>query len=148
MNGLNRIDPVSSEITTYFHSDSDPDSLLHDTIRSLLVDRTGRLWVGSYGGLDLFEPESGGFIHFRAEKGNPLSLQSSYVMTLAEDSSGSLWVGTWDGGVSLFDPEAGQAVGQIPLDENVYFLYPENDLLWIGNIGAEGFINGILLVGK
>ncbi len=136
MNGLNRIEPGSWDITTYYHSDSDPDSLLHDTVRSLLVDQQGRLWVGSYGGLDLFDPETESFVHFKAEKGNPRSIQSSYIMALAEDPSGSLWIGTWDGGVSLFNPGTGVVTEQIPLEENVYLLCPGEDSLWIGTWGG------------
>ncbi len=139
MDGLNRIDPDTHEVTVFHHSD-DEGSLLHSTVRSLLVDSSGRLWVGTYGGLDLFIPEQGAFRHFTAEKGNPLALQSPYVMTLAEDSSGSLWVGTWDGGVSKFDPESGSITEHIPLEDNIYLLSPDEGNLWIGTWG-----NGLYL---
>ncbi|QEN09371.1 diguanylate cyclase [Oceanispirochaeta crateris] len=136
LNGLNRIDPVSLDIRSYFHNELDEGSLLHNTIRSLYVDTRGRLWVGSYGGLDLYQPETDSFGHFRAEEGNPQSLPSPFVMSICQTDDFNLWVGTWDGGVSLLDPLSGAILEHIRFEGNTYLLSadPSGDL-WIGTWG-------------
>lgn len=136
LDGLNRIDLDSGEIRSYYHNDLEGGSILHNTIRSLFIDNRDRLWIGSYGGLDLYLPDEDRFGHFRADPGNPDSLQSPFVMAVTQTDDFNLWVGTWDGGVSLLDPGSGLILEHIDMDGNIYLLSadPSGDL-WIGTWG-------------
>ncbi|OQY33012.1 MAG: hypothetical protein B6241_09235 [Spirochaetaceae bacterium 4572_59] len=136
LEGLNRIDPESGEIRVYHHSDEDQSSLLHNTVRALELDDRERLWVGSYGGLDLYDSASDSFIHFKADRNKPEAINSPYVMALRKGGEGFLWVGTWDGDISLFDTVNEKTVSHISVPGNVYVLYPEYECsLWIGTWG-------------
>ena len=43
-------DLVAGEITGYRHRANDPDGLGHDLIRDIIQDRSGQIWIGTYGG--------------------------------------------------------------------------------------------------
>jgi PAS domain S-box-containing protein len=73
--------------------------------RALLIDRAGRLWVGSMGGLSRWSADSGHMQVWRGDTpGLADSLSSPRVQTLFEDRDGLLWVGTWLNGLNLHDP--------------------------------------------
>ncbi|MEM9984130.1 MAG: two-component regulator propeller domain-containing protein, partial [Bacteroidota bacterium] len=73
--------------------------------RSLLVDRQGRLWIGTSKGLIMIESE---------EKAKPLprmtifnhipndstSLSHDYILPLMESTKGDIWIGTMGGGLN------------------------------------------------
>ena len=83
----------------------EPTSLAHDQVRAILQDADGRLWVGTTGGLDLFDRRSHGtFAHYRQDAKNPSSLADDHVLSLAQDRGGVLWVGTRLGGVHKWNP--------------------------------------------
>ena len=66
--GLLRYD--GHQFESFLHDRADPDSLSHDGIRALTVDRQGRLWVGTDGGgLNLFDAEKGQVCSLRARPG-------------------------------------------------------------------------------
>lgn len=73
--------------------------------RALAIDRTGRLWIGSMGGLSRWNLLFKGMQVWRGDSpGLTDSLSSPRVQTLFEDRDGLLWVGTWLNGVNLHDP--------------------------------------------
>ncbi len=92
--------------TQYRHDRADRDSLSGDKIASLYQDRSGRLWIGTFGaGLNRFggrdEPGRGRFVHYLEEDGLP----NNTVLGILEDGGGKLWLST-NGGLARFDPEA------------------------------------------
>jgi signal transduction histidine kinase/DNA-binding response OmpR family regulator len=75
------------------------NGLLHNTISTLLADRTGRIWVGTHGtGLAAYEPHSGKFESFR------LNRSGLDVNCFLEDRSGNFWVGTEGQGLYCYRP--------------------------------------------
>jgi len=105
--GLDRYDGYT--IKTYRHDPNDPHSLSSNTGRALYEDRAGNLWVGTHdGGLDRFDPASGGFIHYRNDPTDPHSLSENSVWSIYEDRQGVLWVGTMSQGFNSFEPRHGQ----------------------------------------
>jgi len=74
--GIDRFDPVTNTFTHYRHHVNDPGSLASDSVASLLVDREGTLWLGTYRGLDKLDPKTGEFKHFAPNDKDPGSLSS------------------------------------------------------------------------
>ena len=68
-------------------------------VSACLIDREGRLWVGTHGG-GVFVHASGAWRRHHAEAG----LDSNPVTDLAEDKAGGIWVGT----APSFDRAAGK----------------------------------------
>lgn len=80
----------------------DPQSLPGMNIRTVLADREGGLWVGTWGGgLAYRAPGAKGFRTFRHMPGEPGSVSSDRILSLHQDPNGDLWVGTGDAGLDL-----------------------------------------------
>jgi signal transduction histidine kinase len=78
----------------YQHDSEDSTSLGDDYVNALLKDRAGRLWIGTDGGLDLYDRAHNRFVHYRYDPSDPYSLSDDNVYALHEDRSGVLWIGT------------------------------------------------------
>lgn len=90
------------------HFKYDPNnrwSLSSNSIKSLFVDDTGILWVGSYGaGINKYDPNGKQFQHhFKTAKEG--SLSSNKVRSVFEDSNRYLWFGTEGGGLDILTSE-------------------------------------------
>lgn len=100
--GLNRYD--GKDIKVFQHDYSDPASLPHDWVWSLLPDDDGTLWVGTDGGgLSRFDTQTNRFQHFQHDAGNPNSLSGNRVRVVYKDRQGILWIGTDGQGLNRFD---------------------------------------------
>jgi diguanylate cyclase (GGDEF)-like protein len=89
--GLIRFDGVRFRV---FDSSTNPE-ITQDQVLSLLADRHGRLWVGTWGG-GLLLLDNGRFTRFSTADGLP----SDLISTIFEDRKGQLWVGTDGGGLA------------------------------------------------
>ncbi|UCH64755.1 MAG: hypothetical protein JSW63_09005 [Ignavibacterium sp.] len=76
-----------------------------DYILSIYKDDTDQIWIGTYGGLYLFNPDDKSFTSYIQELNNPNSLSNNYVYSINQNSNGKLWVGTARG-LNLFDPQS------------------------------------------
>jgi len=99
-------------------------------IRSVLVDRRGVVWFGSFA-RGLFRLENDRITQFTREQG----LSGDNVKALAEDSRGRLWIGS-EGGVDLLVDGAivklpEQVRAQIPF-ATVQLYVDRHDTVWIG----------------
>ena len=101
-NGLNRLDVTSGTVETILPDPGDPVGLGAGLISTLLLDRMGRLWVGTFsGGIDVLEGRdaSGRPKFHRIVEGLP----NENVDTLLNAPDGSIWAST-DGGLARIDP--------------------------------------------
>jgi signal transduction histidine kinase/ligand-binding sensor domain-containing protein len=69
------------------------------TIHRLLLDRTGRLWVGTSNGLVILEPEPDGRRSARVVSLGETPGNRPTVFALLEDPEGAIWAGTHSDGV-------------------------------------------------
>jgi PAS domain S-box-containing protein len=145
-NGLNRFDQQKQKFFRYFTYSDNPKSLSNNNIRSVYIDKSGVLWIGTYGGgLNRFDHEKEEFICYKNVADDPGSLSNDNVLSIYEDTSGILWLGT-DGGLNRFDPKKKQffCYNNVPDDPNsisdnqVNVIYEDKTgILWIGT-GSGG----------
>ncbi len=96
-NGLSRYNPVTEEVKTYLHSNEDSLSISDDKIRCINIDKKGNIWIGTReGGLNLYVPESDGFVNIKIEGENIVS--PPYIKCILVDNDNKLWIGTWENG--------------------------------------------------
>jgi ligand-binding sensor domain-containing protein/signal transduction histidine kinase len=97
--GINRYDGYSFKV---FKKDPEnPNSLSHNFIRSMLVDREGNLWIGTLGGgLNRYNHKKEQFYRYQNNPQNPNSISYNEIYTIFEDGSGTIWIGTWGGGLN------------------------------------------------
>ncbi len=160
--GLNRLNPATTEggkaTFTHFQHDRDiPHSLSDNRIRAIAEDQDGRLWIGTNGGLDRFDPTTESFTHYRHDPAVPGSLSDDRIRGLYLDSTGRLWVGTRIG-LNRFDApsESFTRFLRDPEDpfslsgESAYSIFEDSSGgLWVGTYNggvnrfdpaAEGFM--------
>lgn len=104
--GLHAWIPGQDGWRRYVHNLVDKDGLGVDTVRRILRDSAGVLWVGTDGGglyrmLPRVRPEDPPrFKAFRHDDRDAFSISSNAVESLVEDASGVLWVGTYVSGLN------------------------------------------------
>jgi ligand-binding sensor domain-containing protein len=103
--GLNRYIPESDSFERIFskpenghnlsgHSAFQPGSLSSNSIKAIVEDRQGNLWVGTENeGLNLYEPTNESFTHF-THSNSINSLSHNNIRKLIIDRDGVLWIGT------------------------------------------------------
>lgn len=74
-------------------------------VRTLLLDREGRLWVGTNGGVQVIDAQTGAPQDLPQRVGLPDAL----VHALCSDAEGAVWVGTGSAGVWRLQPGAARA---------------------------------------
>lgn len=82
----------------YFSTTSDPPRrLLLDNVYTLEEDSFGRIWIGTAGGINIWDPTRNKMLAITA---GPLNgLTSNYISSFAKDQKGNFWVSAWEGGV-------------------------------------------------
>jgi signal transduction histidine kinase/ligand-binding sensor domain-containing protein/DNA-binding response OmpR family regulator len=78
------------------------DGLSQNTVRCLLQDRKGFIWVGTLNGLNRYDGRK--FSVYRTNNGTPQSISDNRIRSLYEDKKGMIWVKTVEGHFHCFDP--------------------------------------------
>ena len=145
--GVRLYDPNSGEIDS---SASAAPRLTSPQVRSLLVDRRARVWIGTEDGLNRFDPDPAKTLQARHDGGSPTSLPANRLPTVFEDNEGLIWVGSWTNGAGVYRPDS-EAVrlyrrfADVPhsLPANpIRALLPEPDgTLWLGVLEQGGLVH-------
>src|SRR6056297_3155532 len=102
-------------------------------VRSVLEDQSGNIWLGTRGGVSVYNGES--FTHYTETEG----LSNNLVRAILEDQSGNIWLGTGGGGVSVFNGEhfTHYTVNE-GLSNNIVFSIAEDQSgnIWLGTGGG------------
>jgi ligand-binding sensor domain-containing protein/nitrate/nitrite-specific signal transduction histidine kinase len=108
---LDRFDTTKGVFKRYRHDPAQSDTAVasggpgYDHVSFVKEDRSGNLWVGTYGGgLDRFDPDREQFIHYRHAPYDPASLSDNQLLSFYEDRAGGIWLGTFGHGLNRFDP--------------------------------------------
>ncbi len=98
--GLIRWSLDSGWLEHHDHKNDDPESLSSNLVMSVLHDRLGTLWVGTFGGgLNRLNQNGEVVRHYRVQDGLP----NDVIYGILEDDRGNLWLST-NMGLSRFDP--------------------------------------------
>ncbi|MDJ0837882.1 MAG: two-component regulator propeller domain-containing protein [Acidobacteriota bacterium] len=87
----------------HFESLSSADRTTPNTVRSIIQDRRGFMWIGTEEGL--FKYDGYEFTRYKTDFTKPSSLPNDYIYKIVEDSEGKLWISTKYGGLIHFDPD-------------------------------------------
>lgn len=94
--GKLRVDTIDFEALDFL-------TLKNNTVKSIYLDKTGNLWVGTNGG-GIYKKTNNtfNFGHFNKDNASN-SLGGNKVRSLHEDQFGNLWIGTEGGGLSFLN---------------------------------------------
>ena len=139
--GLFQIDKEGEEPMRNFRTH---DGLGSNYVRSLALDAEGRLWIGTFNCLDIYDPVSESFASFRNDAFDDESLSQNSVRSIFRDSQGGMWLGTYYGGVNYWHPlrERFAKIQRKPygnsLNDNIISCMVEDagGIMWIGTNGG------------
>ncbi len=101
--GLNRLEADGSKPKRYRYTHfraatNSSTTISHDHISALYEDRSGGIWIGTYGGgLSMYDPYGKQFKHYQYQRYTSNSLTSNYINTISGDQYGQIWIGTRNG---------------------------------------------------
>lgn len=114
------------------------NGLTDNTVWSTLEAKDGKIWVGTEGGIDIYDPEKRSLKHLAAKQG----LVSDRNTRLMEDSEGRIWACGSIAGVSVIDP-VNETIQQITKNEGIVenrirsIFEDKNGLFWLGGNTGE-----------
>ena len=97
--GLWRYDPETGKARQYRNSEKDKTSIPSNEVNTAIIDESGRLWVGTLGGLCYYDKSHDHFVRV------PLDIASQNIVSIVEDY-GALWIAT-DRGIVKYVPNEG-----------------------------------------
>jgi signal transduction histidine kinase/ligand-binding sensor domain-containing protein/CheY-like chemotaxis protein/HPt (histidine-containing phosphotransfer) domain-containing protein len=143
--GLDRWHPDVSTLEHFGPAAREAHSLVGQHLASVLEDRSGAVWAGTFdGGLTRLAADGRVLETFRHDAARAGSLASDEVRAILEDAAGRLWIGTANG-LDLLDRASGE-IGHYQYDPNdsdslraSYIMSLHQDaagLVWIGTRGG------------
>ncbi|RCR67204.1 ligand-binding sensor domain-containing protein [Larkinella punicea] len=106
--------------------------LNNSIVQALLPDSHGRFWVGTGGGLNLYDKENERFNRFSTLSGFEHTLDSVSIEKLLEDKSGNIWVMTDEKGLFCVNSSTHQIDRYFPNDNSLYgFCLDAGGALWL-----------------
>jgi len=91
--GMNVLMNGSDRFVKIVNNPNNDNSLVNDNINSFIIDRSGKLWIGTRDGLSIYSPKANRFYNYTTEEG----LADNNVMDIQQDDSGNFWVSTSNG---------------------------------------------------
>ncbi len=102
--GVLLFDPITGTTTRFAHVASDPRSLGEGSVRSIIQDSLGRIWVGAGNSVNLWNSATRSFTRYP----NPTFADSWGCLPMRADRAGRLWIAypeSW--AISILDPTTG-----------------------------------------
>jgi signal transduction histidine kinase/ligand-binding sensor domain-containing protein len=128
--GLNRFDGYEFKIYK-----SDPGlskSINNNWVQALLADKKGNFWVGTRGGLCLYNKDLEEFSRFNNAFDTNHSLDSVSIEKLIEDGYGNIWIMTDEHGLFRIDPGTLKIHNYLSENKQFYgFSIDRNGVLWV-----------------
>jgi ligand-binding sensor domain-containing protein/signal transduction histidine kinase/DNA-binding response OmpR family regulator len=127
------------------------DGLVDPSIYSIVQDKRGLMWFGSWKGLSSYDTRE--FKIYKNDPNNPRSISADFIRACHSDSKGRLWFGTnW--GLNLYDPATDSfdrflkdSSNANSLSDNMIICLMEDDQgdLWVGTSNG---VNRVRTVGN
>ena len=96
---------VSLQSQLQLNKISGTEGLSQNTVKSIIQDSNGFIWVGTYNGINKYDGYS--MVHYKFLN-EVNSLSSNIIISLFEDKDGYIWAGTTNAGLNRIDPRTGK----------------------------------------
>lgn len=98
--GLIKMDTGNGQFINYRHQLATA-SIPDDDVRSVSRDASGNIWVGTFRGLAVMDPE-GAIRNYYHQADLPFTLSQNSVRCIYRDKQAGMWLGTFYGGVNYY----------------------------------------------
>jgi len=147
--GLFVYDMIKKEFRYSVHNENNPNSIIHDHINNIFIDRAGNVWLGTIGGISIFRPSKNKFKHIYHIAENKNTPVSNSITSIVEDSKNRLWIGTANKGVEYFDNHLSKLGSYNHQNQNKKFTLASDRIstmmtdsegdIWVGQWSGRGF---------
>ncbi|MBB6461731.1 two-component regulator propeller domain-containing protein [Flammeovirga kamogawensis] len=101
--GIAKFDKYSETFEVYKREEAKgQETLASNWTLNIMEDSRGWLWIGTYGGVSIYYPDSDKFISFNHNDKEQNSLAHNWVYSIIEDRNNTIWIGT-AGGLNKID---------------------------------------------
>jgi len=133
------LDPALADFTILAHDPASSNSLSENSVWSILQSPDGLIWLGTQGGLNRYDPQTGQFKVYTERDG----LRNATILGVLQDAKGFLWL-TTNNGLAKLDPQSGavriydksDGLQGNEFNSNAY-LMAKNGEIYVG--GVSGF---------
>ncbi|MCL7763761.1 ATP-binding protein [Polaribacter sp. Z014] len=116
--GLFHLDQNNEVIKNYVSSKIDKNSILHNSIWELFIDKNDRIWMGYFNsGIAVSDKLFDKFKNIECLPNKNNSLNLSSVTSIVKDKKGNLWLSTDGGGIDVYNPKTSK-ITHINKDSN------------------------------
>ncbi|MGL5920727.1 MAG: ligand-binding sensor domain-containing protein, partial [Bacteroidales bacterium] len=98
--GLYLINSENDLKCIYTHNPSEDNSLSSDFVRKVCYDFEGKLWIGTFNGLNVLNERTGTFQKYFHNELDVQSISQNSIRSIFMDSQGGMWMGTYFGGIN------------------------------------------------
>ncbi len=143
--GLNRYNKETNTIIHYFKDENDPKNSLADNTfglrpNSIIEDKMGNIWFGTYNGLSKYDPNNDKFTSFWNDPNDSNSLSGNDITSLYLADNGDVWVGTKENGITVVNSKdnsfthikKSEKGNSIPSNEISAIIKDRSGIVWIG----------------
>lgn len=120
------------------NSITDHNGLSQNTVRCMLEDSRGFLWIGTVNGLNRYNGKE--FRLIKPEAGSSVAVADNRIRSLTEDRNGYIWIRTFSNTVFCYDPRLEKFIDYDPANELKVFSgikIASNEDVWLwGSSGA------------
>lgn len=145
--GLIKYNDNEDKMKLYKNKTYDKRSLVDDSIFTVIEDKSGMLWVGTYAGISVFDPNNS-IKHYKNDPFDNTTINHNMVQGIYEDNDGFLWVGTNAKGVNILDRERNN-IATVDIDNSLNLSSNRiNDIEGYNDLIFLGTNNGLNIIDK
>ncbi len=137
--GINFYNHKGINFLHYRNSPQDQYSLINNDV-NFFYEYRDHIYIGTQGGLSIFDPQSQSFENFTKVNNNPGKKKSDAVWSITANNNGGILIGTWAGGVSVFDPATKKFESFLPeifAQSNIFSIIQDSEnIIWIATMGS------------
>jgi signal transduction histidine kinase/ligand-binding sensor domain-containing protein/DNA-binding response OmpR family regulator len=97
IHGVVRKNPETAAEKSFSVSSPSGERILLNNVYALMEDESRRIWIGTAGGINIWDTEIERMFAITSNRRN--ALLSNYISGFASDCDGNLWVTAWEGGL-------------------------------------------------
>lgn len=106
--GMFKIDLTTLKITNYFPDSSKANALDNGYINAIIETEPGKLYIGTFGGLNVFDKKTESFTAYKNGGKNNVPFLSNNIRYMTADKEGHLWCSNPNRGITEYDPKTGK----------------------------------------
>jgi signal transduction histidine kinase/ligand-binding sensor domain-containing protein len=122
--GLTQIDPETNAVKYYTSDPLDPATLSSIQVNDVFEDENGLVWMATYGGINVLDPNTGEITKYTEEDGLP----TNFLETILPGENGEMWLSSRNGLIQMIRNES--------LNKVTFINYNEDD-----GIGGDVFLS-------